>query len=237
LSDQDKSDDLRQSSKSSSTWDNSTPSERVPEADSEQKATAISGSDASEVVRELHWLEKLNMGSQISLVVIGIVAASIYGCQLHTLNGQLTAMNGSNVISSESLQSVQRAFMNFDNLDLHFVPIKDSTDPGILFGARFENVGTTPANNVIPFLKYIDFQVSPTARLSLARMPNLFTPTLAQRDCWLQGQSRLDLVKLDLPVPMPHSILTSMSGAGLHMMTCSLGLSDTLPSFAKRSLT
>jgi hypothetical protein len=43
----------------------------------------------------LHWLEKLNIVGQLSLVGVGIIAAAIYGCQLHTMNGQLDAMNGS----------------------------------------------------------------------------------------------------------------------------------------------
>ena len=56
-----------------------------------------SGTDVEpkQIEREVHWLEKLNIISQTSLVVVGIIAAVIYGCQLRTMNGQLNQMKGS----------------------------------------------------------------------------------------------------------------------------------------------
>jgi hypothetical protein len=63
---------------------------------------------ASETKRELHWLEKLNFAGQLSLVVVGVVAASIYGCQLKTMNGQLKEMQGSGEQTKQLLCLYQR---------------------------------------------------------------------------------------------------------------------------------
>jgi hypothetical protein len=58
-------------------------------------ATAKNDVAASETKRELHWLEKLNFGGQFCLVIVGIIAASIYGCQLGVMKSQLSQMEGS----------------------------------------------------------------------------------------------------------------------------------------------
>jgi hypothetical protein len=80
------------------------------------------------------------------------ITAAVFASVVYFL--QLTALVDSNQISRQSLQSVQRAFMNFDNITVHILAVgeKENTEPAGIFGAKFENVGTTPANNVIPFL-------------------------------------------------------------------------------------
>ena len=44
---------------------------------------------------ELHWLEKLNFGGQLCLVIVGIIAVIVYGKQLGTMKEQLQQMVGS----------------------------------------------------------------------------------------------------------------------------------------------
>jgi hypothetical protein len=58
-----------------------------------QPARTTNDLTASETKKELHWLEKLNFGGQLSLVIVGIIAACIYGCQLKTMKSQLTEMS------------------------------------------------------------------------------------------------------------------------------------------------
>lgn len=63
---------------------------------------------------ELHWLEKLNFISQSCLVLVGIAAASIYGCQLHTMNGQLQQMKGSSQQTDRLLCLYQQQLSKLD---------------------------------------------------------------------------------------------------------------------------
>jgi hypothetical protein len=71
-----------------------------------EETTGESNPDnASKIARELHWLEKLNIAGQMSLVIVGIIAASIYGCQLSVMRGTLTEMKRSGEQSTEQVWS------------------------------------------------------------------------------------------------------------------------------------
>ncbi len=63
--------------------------------------------DTGSVRKELHWLERLNIFGQLSLALVGIVAAIIYGFQLKTMNGQLNEMRGSSA-QTDHLLSLYR---------------------------------------------------------------------------------------------------------------------------------
>lgn len=80
-------------------------------ADTEQKTSNGEQTNTSQVARELHWLERLNIFGQMGLVIVGIVAASIYGCQLHEMKrtNDLTqeALNGSNESLAKTLSKMQ----------------------------------------------------------------------------------------------------------------------------------
>jgi hypothetical protein len=62
--------------------------------------------------KELHWLEKLNFAGQFCLVIVGIIAASIYGCQLSVMKGQLGQMEGSSGQADKLLRLYQRNSRN-----------------------------------------------------------------------------------------------------------------------------
>ncbi len=61
-------------------------------APASQSNTSQNQSDTKELAREIHWVEKATLFSQIGLGIIGIVALIIYGSQLSTMNGQLDVM-------------------------------------------------------------------------------------------------------------------------------------------------
>jgi hypothetical protein len=81
-----------------------TPQDGVPPT-GEKHAGPGNPDNASIVARELHWLEKLNIAGQMSLVVVGIIAASIYGCQLHVMQRQLDEMKRSGEQSTQQMWS------------------------------------------------------------------------------------------------------------------------------------
>lgn len=92
--------------------------ERIP---STQKGNAgkNNSDSAPSVARELHWLEKLNIAGQMGLVVVGIVAASIYGCQLHVMQGQLCVMTQQlKEMHTASAQAMIAATTAKDSFDL-----------------------------------------------------------------------------------------------------------------------
>lgn len=66
---------------------------------------------ASSVRRELHWLEILNFIGQLVLAGVGVVAASIYGCQLSVMRGQLQEMKRS---GEQSTDQVWKAIGNIN---------------------------------------------------------------------------------------------------------------------------
>ena len=45
--------------------------------------------DSAATARELHWLEKLSFAGQLCLVIVGIIAACIYGRQSGIMKSQL----------------------------------------------------------------------------------------------------------------------------------------------------
>jgi hypothetical protein len=82
-----------------------------PSTNTEQSDPNNNRANASQVARELHWLEKLNIVGQMGLVIVGIVAASIYGCQLSEMKrtNELTqqALKGNNDALQSTLVKMQ----------------------------------------------------------------------------------------------------------------------------------
>jgi hypothetical protein len=101
---------------------------------------------ASSIARELHWLEKLNIVGQLSLVAVGVMAASIYGCQLESMNAQLKEMQNQTKIQKNVRIESERAWVgiNFPNWDA------GEEISGRGFGVPIElvNTGRTPARKV-----------------------------------------------------------------------------------------
>ena len=80
-----------------------------PRTETNEQPDPDSNPDGSQAVRrELHWLEKLNFIGQMSLAVVGIVAACIYGCQLKVMQGQLNQMVGSGKQTDQLLSLYQQ---------------------------------------------------------------------------------------------------------------------------------
>jgi hypothetical protein len=148
--------------------------------------------NAAVVARELHWLERLNIVGQLSLVAVGIIAASIYGCQLHTMNGQLEQMKGGsgqterllglyqqqlsemqkqNELTKSLVRSDQAAIVDFS---ITGEPIGvDSIVAGI--GAQFVNKGKTDATDFRATIVFRRVTIP-----SLKPMGKLTTITLSQ---------------------------------------------------------
>jgi hypothetical protein len=102
---------------------------------------------------------------------IGVVVAVIYFCQLR-------AMQYSNKISRESLESVQRAFVNFDKITINRSSVH--TPAGdvrrVTIKALWENSGTTPAIRVVRAIGVNRIKDEPTEEQFL---PEHITPDAA----------------------------------------------------------
>ncbi len=70
-----------------------------------EKQATNSGTDekAPATKKELHFLERLNIFANLSLVIVGIIAASIYHRQLTAMQGQLNEMHGSGIQTDKLL--------------------------------------------------------------------------------------------------------------------------------------
>jgi hypothetical protein len=90
----------------------SAPENREPSAS--QANTSRNNAGDSETKRELHWLEKLNFAGQLCLVLVGGIAASIYGCQLKVMQGQLSQMEGSSQQTDKLLGLYQQQLGKLD---------------------------------------------------------------------------------------------------------------------------
>jgi hypothetical protein len=100
-----------------------------------------------EVVTQYHTEQSKSYGLQnrtFLVSVLTLLALVIYTCITYR---QWGAMLDSNKISRESLESVQRAFMVFDTIEINVVSY--SAPPQELYesNARFLNTGTTPATD------------------------------------------------------------------------------------------
>jgi hypothetical protein len=95
------------------------PPQGAPALKFQQTNFADKTGDLRQVARELHWLEKLNIVGQLSLVVVGTIAALIYGSQLRTMKRQLEVMNKQVTLSQEQLEASQRAWIEVTE----FVPV------------------------------------------------------------------------------------------------------------------
>lgn len=89
--------------------------------------------------------ERLAAWTNLIVISVAIVAAVVYF-------GQLTAMQESNQINRESLESVQRAFIGFQNVGMQRTVFGTSGREHILtFDGAIENSGTTPAIQTVDF--------------------------------------------------------------------------------------
>lgn len=111
------------------------------------------------IARELHWLEKLNIAGQMGLVIVGIVAACIYGCQLSVMRGQLAEIVKQYPEIQKSAQAAQDSVTNADAnfrrdqrawIGFSFVPgnITFTVGKSFLVPTMLINSGKTPAKNV-----------------------------------------------------------------------------------------
>ncbi len=78
----------------------------LPQTPNQEPTSNIS--EAKNIARELHWLEKLNFAGQIALVLVGVGALYIYHEQLQAMQGQLTEMKTSGETSSDQMWSAIR---------------------------------------------------------------------------------------------------------------------------------
>jgi hypothetical protein len=87
--------------------------------------------------------EKWAIGTNFLLIIMGTVALCVY-------YGQLSQMRIAVDISKDSLVSVQRAFVTFKIISNNaLLPQKPGGDKSYMFSAEWENLGVTPAKNVI----------------------------------------------------------------------------------------
>jgi hypothetical protein len=120
-----------------------------------QTVIARQNEEAPASKRELHVLEKINIFGQLGLVVIGIAAASIYGCQLHTMNGQLAEMKGSGEQTNRLLCLYQRQLEQItkqatDTHDLAVAAGNQATASGTQAGASLRSAKAQEiANGVV----------------------------------------------------------------------------------------
>ena len=74
------------------------PQEKIEGATQRENGNDTVG-EPKATVRELHWLEKLNICGQIALVIVGVIAACIYGRQLSIMKGQLREQRREHIVS------------------------------------------------------------------------------------------------------------------------------------------
>jgi len=98
-----------------------------------------------DTARELHWLEKLNYAGQFCLVVVGIVAACIYGRQLSEMKKTTTTTQQAVADAELNFRREERAWVGFS-----FVPgsITFTVGQPFFVPTLLINTGKTPARNV-----------------------------------------------------------------------------------------
>lgn len=117
-------------------------------ADSTARNSDDDRTDTKELAREIHWVEKVTMWSQIGLGLIGIAALIIYGRQLSTMNGQLDIMQRQLAATDRPWIEIVKAIPT----DLHFIQVDDPFEkrPQATVGIKLvvKNVGRTVTQNV-----------------------------------------------------------------------------------------
>src|SRR5947208_17088393 len=71
------------------------PVEQSVMGESSNSDTKQSQAEAKELAREIHWVEKATLWSQIGLGIIGVFALVVYHGQLAVMQGQLNEMRSS----------------------------------------------------------------------------------------------------------------------------------------------
>jgi hypothetical protein len=134
--------------------------------------------ETRKIARELHWLEKLNFGGQIALVLVGIVALVIYHGQLTAMRDQLKEMRGGSEdthtlalaakdqavaslaqaqILSRSLEASQRPWLDVEASPGAAFTIDEQHRAHSWIRVHFVNVGHSPAINVSAVAKVGEF--------------------------------------------------------------------------------
>lgn len=124
--------------------------EKRPDAKGETEVCRNKRADATGVARELHWLEKLSFWGQMGLVVIGIVAAIFYGCQLHVMKGQLSEMQSSSQQTDRllCLYQNQLSVMQGQSVDAHRLAIGSLDQTDIALRQQIARFRVTPGGPV-----------------------------------------------------------------------------------------
>ena len=102
---------------------------------------------SGELARGFPWMGFTSLIISGALAIIGVIALCIY-------HRQLNALIESNEINHESLYAVQRAFIAFDGIGQQVVHLtapktKDTKGKAFQLNAKWQNVGNTPAIDVV----------------------------------------------------------------------------------------
>jgi hypothetical protein len=116
------------------------PQGRIPGNDEAPNPT---GKAESATAKELHWLEKLNFGGQLALVIVGVIGLIIYGCELHSMNSQLKDSEAITRFATNTEIASRKPIVfpigSFASL------VKKDGKPYIRLIIRLQNVGETDA--------------------------------------------------------------------------------------------
>ncbi len=121
------------------------PPQQEPPTENQSQQTTDDPATAAGVAKELHWLEKLSIIGQLSLVAVGITAACIYGGQLGEMRKTTKATQNSVANAELNFRRDERAWIGFS-----FVPgpISFTVGKSFFVPTLLINTGKTPANNV-----------------------------------------------------------------------------------------
>jgi hypothetical protein len=106
------------------------------------------GRDLKRKFRSAGLGESVGTATNVLLVIVGIVAAGIYGSQLNVMSGQLQQMQVASVVASKQLELLDRPWIS-----VGFTvesPITFTSDQvRVTFRAHFKNVGHAVATNIV----------------------------------------------------------------------------------------
>jgi hypothetical protein len=146
-----------------------TPQQGIPSAP--QTTNSRQDENAAATKRELHFLEKLNFIGQFCLVIVGVIAAFIYGYQLSVMNRTLieiqkqttaaqTTASASLIAAQEAVKQTQNAESFFRTDERALIEIEPivpkrgiDNQPGPVFLYEYDlflkNVGKTAAHGIV----------------------------------------------------------------------------------------
>jgi hypothetical protein len=92
--------------------------------------------------------ETVGTGANLLLVIVGIIAASIYGCQLDVMSGQLQQMQATSVLASKQLELLDRPWI-FVAFTVESPITFNSEQMRLNLRVHFKNVGHAVATNIV----------------------------------------------------------------------------------------